>query len=68
MGYRIEQALTAVGVTKERVEKFVGAPCGCVERREKLNRLGAWAMRVIGGKTENAEKYLEEIIAEEVKS
>lgn len=62
LGDVIESALSAVGVTKERVEAFVGRPCGCRERQEKLNALGAWAKRVVGGKVEKAKEYLEGIL------
>ena len=41
-GDRLEAALSAVGVTKERVSAWLGAPCGCAERQEKMNRLGRW--------------------------
>jgi hypothetical protein len=50
LGDAVESALTMVGITKERVERWLGAPCGCAERREKLNRIGSWAMRMLTGK------------------
>jgi hypothetical protein len=50
LGDTVESALKAVGITKERVERWLGAPCGCAERREKLNRIGSWAMRMLTGK------------------
>jgi len=62
LGDHVEQALTAVGITSERVEKWLGRPCNCKKRKEKLNRLGAWAMRIVRGDTENAEEYLEDMI------
>lgn len=62
LGDAISKALAAVGVTEERVSKALGRPCGCKERREKLNRLSMWALRVVQGKTEKAEEYLDEII------
>ena len=40
LGDYVEKALTAVGITKERVEKITGKPCGCGKRQEALNRLG----------------------------
>lgn len=43
LGDAVKAALTAVGVTEERVAAWVGGPCGCKERREKLNALDAWA-------------------------
>ena len=64
LGDLVEKALTTVGITSDRVTRWLGRPCGCAKRREKLNELSRWAKRVIGGKTENAEEYLEEIISD----
>lgn len=61
-GDHVAQALSSVGVTTERVEKWLGANCGCAERRQKLNELGLWARRVLGGAKENAEEYLNKIM------
>lgn len=62
LGDAVEGALSAIGITKDRVEKWLGRPCGCKERREKLNRLGEWAKRVLSGKTDDAEKHLESLV------
>lgn len=62
LGDRIEQALRIVGISKERVETLLGRPCGCEERKEKLNRLGAWAWRILKGKTKDAPKHLEDAL------
>jgi hypothetical protein len=64
LGDAVETALTTIGITSERVEQWLGAPCKCKARKEKLNRLSAWALHVVSGKTENAEKYLNKIIEE----
>ena len=32
--------LAAVGITKERVSKALGKPCGCAKRQQRLNELG----------------------------
>ena len=64
LGDKIETALTAVGITKERVEDWVGFPCGCDERKEKINRLERWAKRVLKGKIHKAVTYLEEILGD----
>ena len=61
LGDAVEQALSSVGITSERVESWLGRPCGCKRRREKLNQLGAWARRVLGGKTEDAEKHFDDM-------
>lgn len=63
LGNVIEQALTSVGVTKERVERWLGGKCNCEERRERLNALHSWAVRVIvGRKTDKAKEHLESLI------
>lgn len=45
LGDQISSALATVGVTEERVTSWLGRPCGCDERRAKLNRLSQWAQR-----------------------
>lgn len=40
LGDLVTMALSAVGITKERVSKALGRPCGCGKRQEKLNELG----------------------------
>ena len=39
LGDRVASALAAVGITKERVSKALGKPCGCAKRQAKLNEL-----------------------------
>ena len=63
LGDVIERALTAVGITKNRVENWLGEPCNCNERREKLNAIHAWAICVVKGKAERAREYLDQIIS-----
>lgn len=62
LGDLIESALSSVGITKERVEKFVGRPCGCRERQRRINSLQSWATRIIMGKKDEAEKLLNDIV------
>ena len=62
LGDRIEQALSIIGVTSERVSYWLGKPCQCSGRKEKLNQLGRWANRVLLGRTGDAEKYLNEML------
>ena len=40
--------LSKVGVTEERVSSWLGKPCGCKARREKLNKLHSWAKSWFG--------------------
>lgn len=63
LGDTLESALTKVGITSERVEQFLGQPCGCEERKRKINQLDAWARRVVSGKLADAQDYLEKIIS-----
>lgn len=63
LGSLISSALSIVGVTEERVSHWIGGPCGCEERKEKLDQLGLWAKRVVKGQTEKALVYLESIMA-----
>lgn len=62
----VSSALAAVGITEERVTAWVGAPCGCKERKEKLNRLGFWAQAMLGGTIDEgeAEKHIEDMLSE----
>jgi hypothetical protein len=62
LGDRISEALAKVGITDERVTAFLGRPCGCAERRQHLNALDLWARRVLSGKSEDAKKYLDEVL------
>jgi hypothetical protein len=50
LGDKISQALSTVGITQDRVSSWLGAPCGCRERQEKLNLLHNWAKRFFAGK------------------
>lgn len=69
LGDWIESALLSVGVTSERVSKWIGKPCNCSERRDKLNALHMWLSRVVKGKyqedKETAQKHLDIIMQEE---
>lgn len=56
LGDLVEKALTKVGITKERVEQWIGGPCGCEERKRKLNNLTAWAKRALGMESDAEEE------------
>lgn len=58
LGDGIAAALEVVGIIPDRVESWLGFPCGCRERQEKLNALGAWASRVARGRTAGARAFL----------
>lgn len=60
-GDLISSALATVGITEERVSAWVGGECGCAARKDKLNRLGAWAASFIAGSpTEQIEAMIQE--------
>ena len=40
LGDMVASALSAVGITKERVSAAIGRPCGCAERQQALNDIG----------------------------
>jgi len=63
LGDLIQQALDRIGVTPARVERWIGHPCGCTERKDKLNQLSTWATRVVSGRVDKALDYLERIIS-----
>lgn len=65
LGDQVESALSMVGITKERVSSWIGAPCKCPARQAKLNRLGDWAMRLITGQQQapDAQAELDQMIS-----
>jgi hypothetical protein len=65
LGDLIESALSKIGLDSVKIESWLGRPCGCRERRDKLNALSAWARRVVGGKVDRAKEYLNAIISEQ---
>lgn len=60
LGDRIANALKSVGITPERVESWLGFPCGCNERKEKLNNLHRWVERIWTGKANDAPEEMKE--------
>lgn len=62
IGDALARALSAAGITPERVTAWLGKSCGCNERRERLNALGHWATRVLRGRTERAAEYLADLM------
>lgn len=40
LGDIVASGLSAVGITKERVSKLIGKPCGCKKRQDALNEFG----------------------------
>lgn len=61
LGDLIEGALSKVGITHDRVDAWLGRPCGCAERKERLNRLFSWARSIEETPSEEAVAKVEEI-------
>ena len=59
LGDHISKALSQVGITEERVKEWLG-DCHCLERREKLNWLGFWAVGTLRGTIRKSKEWLEE--------
>jgi hypothetical protein len=66
LGDKVEAALSSIGITKERVERWLGGPCGCDERQQKLNQLGIWAHRLFSHRTLSPREELDGIIEDEL--
>lgn len=66
LGDKIESVLSLLGITKERVGQWLEKESctNCQETQDKLNALGFWADRVLGGKVDNALTFLERIIGD----
>ena len=47
LGDVVEAALAIVGITEDRVSKWLGRKCNCRSRKEKLNKLSKWARSVL---------------------
>lgn len=64
LGDTIQRALEMVGITQQRVERWLG-DCCCEERKEKLNQLDMTARRIIKGRIEGGKTYLERLLKEQ---
>ena len=66
LGDRLQKVTERTGIkdVTERVSAWLNIPCGCDERKEKLNQIHLWARRTLLGKVDNAEEYLERITEE----
>lgn len=53
LGDMVSSALSAVGITKERVSKILGKPCGCGKRAEAMNKFGAKYLGLPPGRVGN---------------
>lgn len=51
LGDIVKVGLSAIGITEERVSNAIGRPCGCGERAEMLNAVGAKYLGLSPGST-----------------
>ena len=58
LGDSLKAALERIGVTEARVSAWLGKPCGCDERRAKLNALHWWAQQAAKAPAEKAAAWL----------
>lgn len=63
LGDQVEKALTMIGITSQRVEQWMGRPCGCLKRKEKLNQLSRHVKRILRGEPD-MKQHLEDLITE----
>lgn len=62
LGDHIEAMLTKMGITKEKVSEWIGHPCNCEERQERINALDKWARESAKGAYKNAKRRLLRLI------
>lgn len=58
LGDTVERTLKRIGVDSQLVERWLGKPCRCPERVEKLNQLEMWARQFIRGRINEGKNYL----------
>lgn len=59
----MKQALHRLGITEERVEHWLGRPCGCAERAAKLDELDMWARQALRLSADRARKFAEDLLS-----
>lgn len=64
LGDAVEALLSSVGITEERVTKWIGRPCGCKGRQERLNKISRWAKMYTKKKTRRAKKALKKLLGD----
>lgn len=62
LGNRVAEALSKLGINETIVQQWLGRPCGCKERQEKLNQLEVWAGRVAKDGVSKATRVIKELI------
>lgn len=61
LGDWTERGISAMGITQERVTKWLGSCGGCEKRKQALNRLGAYIHRFVAGDQSAAAELIVEI-------
>lgn len=64
LGDQVEAALEAVGVTKDRVGRWLGTCC-CEKRKQRMNDLHRWSRQSVRMGLEAARRYLNQMLSEE---
>lgn len=63
LGDVVQTALTRLGITTDQVESWLGRPCGCSERKEKLNALHLWAKQAARLTQDRAREFLNRLLS-----
>lgn len=62
LGDMVANTLKIFGITPDKVSQWLGRPCGCRLRQEKLNKLDRWARQYFGGNQTDATNNLDNLI------
>lgn len=62
LGDIVEEALTKIGITSDKITELIGRDCGCKRRREKMNRLGRWLAKVTSGRFSEAREEFQGLL------
>lgn len=62
-GDHVKTALDLVGISQDRVSRWLGQHCrNCEERRRRLNRLGWMCHEIVKGNVPQAKEILEDLL------
>jgi hypothetical protein len=61
LGDAVEAALSAAGITQDRVRRWLG-DCGCEDRKRRLNSLGRWAAGVLAGRVRDPQATADDLL------
>ena len=65
LGDHVEQMLEKFGISQERVTRWLGRPCNCEERKQKLNQLSITVKRFQRNQLSNLKSYFEKFLEEQ---